>query len=91
MPHLTLQLTPRVHTHQSLALLLNLMGLVDHPFIREGMFGGPNGAISNVFRKMPGIREDLSFRNLRQASFWIDTGRDTSSEVSISMEVDEDA
>jgi len=91
MPHLTLQLTPRVHTHQSLALLLNLMGRVDHPFIREGMFGGPNGAVSNVFGKMPGIREDLGFRNLRQVSFWVDTERETSLAVSISMEVDEDA
>jgi len=91
MPHLTLQLTPRVHTHQSFALLLNLMSRIDHPFIREGMFRGPNGAVSNVFGKMPNIREDLSFRNLRQASFWVDTERETSSAVSVGMEVDENA
>jgi hypothetical protein len=67
------------------------MGRVDHPFIRGGMFGGPNDAVSNVFGKMPGICEDLTFRNLRQASFWVETERDTSSAVSIGMEVDEDA
>ena len=88
MPHLTLQLTPRVHTYQSLALLLNLMSRVGHPFIRKGMFGGPNGAVSNVLGKMAGIREDLGFRNLGQASFWVDTERETSSAVKIGMEVD---
>ena len=57
------------------------MSHVGHPFIRKGMFGGPNGAVSNVLGKMPGVREDLGFRNLRQAGFWVDTGREKSSAV----------
>jgi hypothetical protein len=64
------------------------MSRVGHPFIRKGMFGGPNGAVSNVLGKMSGVREDLCFRNLGQASFWVDTGREMSSAVNIGMEVD---
>ena len=86
MPHLALQLTSGIHAHQSLALLSDFMSRVDHPFIREGMFEGPDSAVSNVFGKVPDVGEDLRFRDLRQPRFWVDTWeRNTSSVASTSL------
>jgi hypothetical protein len=69
MPHLALQLATRLYLRQTLALTLDLISRLDHPFIREGMFSGSNSAISNVFGKVSGVFEDLSFRNLWKACF----------------------
>jgi hypothetical protein len=41
------------------------------------MFKGPDCAVPNVFRKVSGVREDLRFRNLREASFRVDAEKDT--------------
>jgi hypothetical protein len=35
------------------------------------MLGGPDGAITDVFRKVPDVRKDLSFRDLGQAGVWV--------------------
>jgi hypothetical protein len=56
MPHLALQLTlTRIGAYQSLALLLDFIGRVDHPFISESVFHCPNSAKPNVLGKVPNI------------------------------------
>jgi hypothetical protein len=55
------------------------MGRVDHPFISESVFHCPNSAIANVFGKVPNIRENLRFRDLRKTGTWIN------SKISISV------
>jgi hypothetical protein len=69
MPHLALQLAPRLRLHQTLALTLDLISRLDHPFIRESMFCGSNSAISNIVGKVSSVFEDLSFGNLWKACF----------------------
>ena len=74
MPHLALQLTlTRIGAHQSLALLLDFIGRVDHPFISESVFHCPNGAIPNVLGKVPNICENLCFRDLGKTSTWVNS------------------
>jgi hypothetical protein len=69
MPHLALQLAlARIHAYQSLALILDFIGRVNHPFICESVFGGPNSAIPDVFGKVSNVCENLRFRNLGKAT-----------------------
>ena len=74
MPHLALQLTlTRIRADQSLALLLDFIGRVEHPFISESVFHCPNSAIPNVLGKVPNICENLRFRDLRKTGTWINS------------------
>ncbi len=75
MPHLALQLALRVRLHYSLALSLNLVSRVDHPFIRESMFSRSNCAKSDVFRKVPYVSKNLRLRNLRKTGIRVDAER----------------
>ena len=63
--------------HQSLALVLYFIGRVNHPFICNSVFCGPNGAVPDVFRKVSNICEDLRFRNLGEATCWINSKNET--------------
>jgi hypothetical protein len=72
MPHLALQLAPRIHLHQTLTLTLDLISRLGHPFIREGMFSSSDSAKSNIFGKNPSVFEGLSFGKLWKTCFWVD-------------------
>jgi hypothetical protein len=72
MPHLALQLALRICFHYPLALLLNLVSLVDHPFIRESMLSGPNCAKPDVFGEVSHVCKNLRLRNLGKTGFRVD-------------------
>lgn len=63
--------------HQSLALVLDFIGRVNHPFICKSVFCGPNGAVPDVFGKVSNICEDLGFRNLGEPTSWINSKNET--------------
>lgn len=61
--NLALELPPRL-CNDSIALLLDEVGLVDHPVICKSVLLGADCPVTDAFREVLSVTEDFGFRDL---------------------------